>query len=465
MARIAIVGAGMAGLGAALFLARRGHSVDVIEQDPGEAPDDPEAAFSDWKRRGAPQARHSHNFLGLSSKILAQECPDLLAALKAGGAFHHVRWGQLEDPFTYSLFARRLVYEAEVRRFVRREPGVTFHRGVSATGLVARDGDRAPLVVGVKLEDRDELSADLVVDASGRWTKARDWLAAIGARPWREALRETPIFYFTRWYRLKAGQSLPPGKYPLAVPLPYLLAFAFPADNGVFSISLAPSMADPCRAKLGDPNIFTRFLHAIPALAPVIDRGEPITETFALARINNCHRSLVDDAGPCVGGFVLLGDAADHTNPTLGRGVSLGLAQAQFFAQTAEAALADPLAYARRLDAWTNETIGAWFRTQVANDDVYVKALAANLAGEAPPPPPPDVRFRRAMFALAEEDPEVAIAAARNYHVLAPPGAAEADPRIAAKVRACIEASPGPPTPQGPTRREFEALVGWPNGQ
>ena len=460
MARIAIVGAGMAGLGAALFLARRGHAVDVIEQDPGEAPDDPEAAFSHWKRRGVPQACHSHNFLGLSSKVLSEEAPDLLAALKAGGAFHHERWGRLEDPFAYSLFARRLVYEAQVRKAMLRETGVTLHTGLRATGLVARGSGAAPQVVGVRLEDCQELGADIVVDASGRWTGARDWLAAIGARPWREDLRETPIFYVTRWYRLKAGQSLPPGKYPLVVPLPYLLAFAFPADNGVFSISLAPSMADPCRATLRDPDVFTRFLQAIPALAPIVDRGEPITETFALARINNCHRSLVDDAGPCVGGFVLLGDAADHTNPTLGRGVSLGLAQAQFVARTAEAAVRDPLAYALRLNAWSNETIGAWFRTQAANDDVYLKALDASLAGEPPPPPPTAVRFRRAMFALAEEDPEVAVAAARDYHVLAPPGAAQAEPRIAAKVRAYVEASRAPPAPEGPTRREFEALVG-----
>lgn len=460
MARIAIIGAGMVGLGAALFLARRGHSVDVIEQDPGEAPDDPEAAFRDWKRRGVPQARHSHNFLGLSSKILAQEAPDLLAALKAGGAFHHVRWGRLEDPFAYSLFARRLVYEAEVRRFVRREPGVTFHVGVRATGLVARGGDRAPQVVGVNLEDRGELRADLVADASGRWTQAHDWLAAIGARPWRQTLQETPIFYLTRWYRLKQGQSLPAGRYPCGVPLPYLLAIAFPADNGVFAVSLAPSMTDPLRAKLREPEMFTRFLQTLPPIAQLIDCGEPITEPFQLARINNCHRSLVDDAGACVTGFLLLGDAADHTNATLGRGISLGLAQAQFFARTAEEAVRDPLGYAVRHDRWLDEISGAWFRQQVAADAAYLHTLNASLAGEPTPPPSPELHFRRALFSLAEKDPDVAVAAAREYHVLAPPGAAEADPRIAAKARAYIEASPAPPPPQGPTRREFEALVG-----
>ena len=460
MARIAVIGAGMAGLGAALFLARRGHAVDNIEQDPGEPPDDPEQAFGDWKRRGVPQARHSHNFLGLSSKIFAEEAPDLLTALKAGGAFHHVRWGGLEDPFAYSLFARRLVYEAEVRRFAQRQPDVTFHIGVRATGLIAHKGGSAPHVVGVKLDDRGELGADLVVDASGRWTKADAWLAAIDARPWRETLQETPIFYLTRWYRLKDGERLPPGPYPLAVPLPYLLAIAFPADNGVFAVSLAPSMTDPLRAKLRDPDVFTRFLQTLPPIAELIDRGQPITEPLQLARIHNCHRRLVDDSGPCVSGFTLLGDAADHTNATLGRGISLGLAQAQFLAETAEGAVRDPLGHAARLDHWMNETTGAWFRQQVSSDAAYLRGLAAALSGTVPPPPSPELRFRRGLFALAEHDPEVAVAAAREYHVLASPGAAQNDPRIAAKVRAYLEASPAPAALQGPTRREFEALVG-----
>jgi len=331
---------------------------------------------------------------------------------------------------------------------------------VQATGLVAREGGRAPQVVGVKLEDQGELSADLVVDASGRWTKAGDWLAAIGARAWRETLQETSIFYLTRWYRLKDGQSLPAGPYPRAVPLPYLLAIAFPADNRVFSVSLAPSMTDPFRAKLRDPQVFTRFLQALPAIAELIDRGEPITEPFQLARINNCHRSLVHDDGLCVTGFVLLGDAADHTNATLGRGLSLGLAQAQVFARTVEEAVRNPVDHAVRLDRWMNETVGAWFRQQVASDAAYLLALEASFAGEAPPPPSHALQFRRALFALAEKDPEVAVAAARDYHLLAPPGAAQADPSVAAKVRAYLEASPAPPAPQGPTRREFEALIG-----
>src|SRR5262249_26125270 len=152
MARVVIIGAGLVGLGAALFLARRGHQVEVLEKDPAPAPDDPEAAFEAWARRGVPQARHSHLFRGLSSRVLAEETPDLLAAL-APASYCDTPDGIFGDPEIKSLFARRLVYEAVVRRAVERERGVTLNAGVEVAGLVARDDRGVPRVVAVRTED------------------------------------------------------------------------------------------------------------------------------------------------------------------------------------------------------------------------------------------------------------------------------------------------------------------------
>jgi len=199
VARIIIIGAGLSGLAAALFLGRRGHQVDLFERDPDAPPADREACFADWKRRGTPQARQAHNFLGLSSRVLSEEAPDVLDAVRAAGVFTMRRWPSVPEPFAYSLLARRPIYEALLREAVERQGGVRVHCAIDVIGLLARRDSDIPHVVGVRLGDGSEADADLVVDASGRWTKAAEWLAAIGARPWVEDLQETPLVYLTRW--------------------------------------------------------------------------------------------------------------------------------------------------------------------------------------------------------------------------------------------------------------------------
>ena len=50
MVNVAVVGAGIAGLGVALALARRRHTVSLYEADPAPVPDDAAAMWSEWPR-------------------------------------------------------------------------------------------------------------------------------------------------------------------------------------------------------------------------------------------------------------------------------------------------------------------------------------------------------------------------------------------------------------------------------
>src|SRR3954468_19094885 len=83
--QVIVIGAGVAGLGSALALARAGHQVTVIERDATPLPADPDAAFH-WDRRGAPQVRHSHALLALLRNVLRDRYPDVLERLIAAGA-------------------------------------------------------------------------------------------------------------------------------------------------------------------------------------------------------------------------------------------------------------------------------------------------------------------------------------------------------------------------------------------
>ena len=75
MARVVIIGAGIAGLSSALLLARAGHDVVVCERDPAEPPADAESAWSAWPRPGTPQARLGHSFLPGFRRLLASRLP------------------------------------------------------------------------------------------------------------------------------------------------------------------------------------------------------------------------------------------------------------------------------------------------------------------------------------------------------------------------------------------------------
>ena len=73
------------------------------------------------------------------------------------------------------VFMRRPALEAVVRRRVLALPNIRALAGV-ATGLTG-SRDR---ITGARLQDGSGLSADLVVDATGRNSKASEWLAEFG---------------------------------------------------------------------------------------------------------------------------------------------------------------------------------------------------------------------------------------------------------------------------------------------
>src|SRR3954452_23063620 len=85
MSEIVIVGAGIAGLGAALLLGRHGRRVIICERDAAPVPDSTEAMWSSWPRPGTPQAPLGHGFNGSFRKLLLERAPDIMERLLAAG--------------------------------------------------------------------------------------------------------------------------------------------------------------------------------------------------------------------------------------------------------------------------------------------------------------------------------------------------------------------------------------------
>lgn len=115
------------------------------------------------------------------------------------------QWFRRTAATTHYSTGPRPQLEWLVRQRVLADPRIELIEGHETVGLTG-DSSR---VRGVRLRERGAgaeketrvLEADLVVDASGRSTKAADWLAAIGAEAPHEETLDTGLAYGTRVYR------------------------------------------------------------------------------------------------------------------------------------------------------------------------------------------------------------------------------------------------------------------------
>ena len=462
MTRIVIAGGGFTGLSAALFLARRGHSVTLVERDPEPPDGSPDDDVNNWRHPGAPQARQSHALLGRARRVLFDETPDVVAALASRGVHEIpvvVGAGALEGETM--LLSRRLVAEAELRRIVTRESGVTLLGGDAVTGLQFVSTVDVPIVTGAFLASGALLAADLVVDASGRRSALPEWFAQGGLRTPVDERQECGFTYFTRFYRLRPGCEAPLSKIPASIALDYATVFALGADNDTFSLTLTLSVNDPYRNALRDPARFQALLESVPHSAPWIQVGEPISDISTMSRIENRRRHLVTEAGPLALGILAIGDAALHTNPTAGRGISMGLMHAQHLAEVADDATADPSRFADDFARWTNEHLGIWYDTQVAADATALDRLDAGLRGQRlPMSDAPAAQFAAAALLCAQHDEVVGIAVAKMAHLFATPAETFGEPDVAARISQFIEGGASLERPPDiPNRATFEAIV------
>ena len=388
--RILIVGAGIAGLCAAMALSGKGRDVVVLDRDPPPPDLDPDAAFEHWQRRGVTQLRHSHVFLGRLISMLRKRQPALWQALLAAGAREFAFADALApalrgqyapvtgDEDLSFLFSRRSTLELIMRRVAASAPDVRFVTNVFVSGLATTHKNGALVITGVcgALEDVDTTwTGDSIIDATGRTSQFPDWLADAGVSIGEEA-SPAGILYFTRHYKLHEGAEEPPrGSAPGAGDLGYLKYGVFAADNRHFSVTLAcPEIETDLRVALPRPEVFDRACAQMPGAAVWTDpaRAAPASKVFAMGALKNAWRTFVVDGAPLVGSFYPIGDAALRTNPLYGRGCSTGAMQAFILADVFDE-ITDPAARMVEIDKRTRAEIRPFFDAMVRQDQQAIK--------------------------------------------------------------------------------------------
>ncbi|MCX8073815.1 MAG: FAD-dependent oxidoreductase [Candidatus Binatia bacterium] len=395
--RVGVIGAGVAGLACAYMLAREGAEVVVFERDP-PPPEDPELAFSSWKRLGASQVRHSHVFLGRLRVLLRDHYPELLQELLRAG-FREMRpidnpppalRGRLEpepgDDDLVALAGRRVTFEWVLRRVIGENPRVQIETDSKVLGLLAVP-TVPPQVCGVLVDRGRSREAAIrfhfVVDASGRHSTIPRWLQKIGCRPVVEQQEESGIVYYTRFYRRRAGSEEPkPGQDPWVADWDWLKFALFPAEGGVFSITLAVPLVEPRLKILSRAAVFDRIVRAIPGLRDWVDPdvAEPYAaaprEVEAMGGLMNRRRRFVDADGLIVSRLFVIGDAAYCTNPLYGRGCAQAFLHAHLLLEALREAGGDPQVAATQLDELAQQQLSPFYRASVVADrDAVRRAL------------------------------------------------------------------------------------------
>jgi 2-polyprenyl-6-methoxyphenol hydroxylase-like FAD-dependent oxidoreductase len=422
--RAIVVGASMAGLMTARVLSEYFDQVLAIDRD--EIEDRPVV------HKSVPQGHHLHAFLQGGLNVVSSLYPSITEELRRLGATRiamgrNAVWytpngkaynftGSVRTPFDCGLegyCASRGLLEFVIRRRTSAISNIHFEYGTTITELICRDAT----VVGVRTADSRSIEADLVVDATGRAHRARQWLAAIGFSSPDETEIGLDTAYSTANFRRHESFSGEPLIF-ITGPAPHFTrrGYVITIENGTLLVSLIGRFGDfPPTDKEGFI-AFAKELHSDLAYRIVKD-GEQLTAIAHQRFVSSVQRHY-ERMGHCPQGFVVIGDALCHFNPIYAQGMSAAAKQVEILQEI----LSDSAKQSRGLNG-----IASSFFTQAAefNSTPWNLAAGADFAfpqtrGVRPPGTAEQARYFQQLDKLAQEDSEVLRLMTEVFHLVQP---------------------------------------------
>ncbi|WP_040405559.1 FAD-dependent oxidoreductase [Amycolatopsis nigrescens] len=472
MSTVCIIGGSVLGFGTAIALADRGHQVEILERSTDQLPSTVDEA-AEAKRPTVPQGVHSHAFGSLGCNLLRDRAPDVYQELLHSGCTE-VNLADYTPPtlpeFTRKpedddlrmVISRRSTFELALRKRALTRPNIKLSTGKTVRGLVA-DGQR---VTGVRLADGETKTADLVIDTTGRKSAAESWLAAAGLPVPNLISESCKITYYTRFYKLTAAN--PPGPlnrgFGSGGLWDHYTAVLFLGDNKTFSISFGILPEDTALKSLRTEEAFTAAVQATPLLAGWVAPGnsEPISPVYAMGSLDNSLK-LPSPEQPPVEGFYGIGDSVCTTNPSYGRGVSLGLKHAYLLADLLEEHPEVGPKQASEFAERTEKLLRPWWEEAVMNDRGRAALWEATVNGEQPQRPPAGIVNFGMAVAASTKDQEIWRRVANVMMMLKTPDTLYADDEIKQRVGKALAGGPPPQLP-GACRSDLVEVVAKASG-
>jgi 2-polyprenyl-6-methoxyphenol hydroxylase-like FAD-dependent oxidoreductase len=327
-----VLGGSLAGLMAARVLSDHFEKVTLIERDG--------YLETTETRRGVPQANHVHGLLVRGRQILEELFPGVQDEMIAAGApvvdianeiawFTPAGWGVRFPSELMVLAFTRPLLDLHVRRRLAENPRVEIVDNTDVLRLIPdSNGNRvAGVLLCPRATDNDrriakELRADLVLDATGRASRAPRWLEELGYASPEEIIIDAHLAYASRLYRIPENfdgdwecayvQAAPPDEKRGAI--------LFKVEGNRWLVTLIGRGGETPPSDEAGFLEFARSLR-VSTIYDAIRFAEPITPIKTHRATQNRLRKY-EQAKRLPENFLLLGDSVCAFNPVYGQGMT-----------------------------------------------------------------------------------------------------------------------------------------------